>query len=256
LKEDPPSSDSVGYANWVANDLKLQGLIMNSLNGSMLVQIQYRETAKGMVEELFKLFGEGGDSQVVNFVRELSNMKLQPNADIDEHISKVQSLLHKLACNDVILDNRIQGGFLLGFLPESFSSFAASYRGSRQLLSDLIQELKSEHSRQTYRNSKQTHHEAGYFSKAPQGKDGGQKQRSNSETKKPIKCHFCGKSGHLKKNCWARKADQKNNKEKAPEATLLAFSAINKSCFSFIIDRGRSMHMMRDRDLFIELNLF
>ena len=60
----------------MANDFELQGLIMNSLSAKMLVQIQHRETAKGMMEELFKLYEEGGDSQVVNLVRELSNVKV------------------------------------------------------------------------------------------------------------------------------------------------------------------------------------
>jgi len=67
------------------------------------------------------------------------------------------------------------------------------------------------------------------------------------------KCHYCGKVGHSKHNCYKRKLEEANGSgtAKTMEFTFLAQDINRQAGMSWIVDSGASQHLSRDRTQFL-----
>jgi hypothetical protein len=89
---------------------------------------------------------------------------------------------------------------------------------------------------------------------------------SSESKKKKVKCFYCGKKGHIAKECRKKQADAKNGTLKTGETANVAkttevelFIAVEESCSiathdsSWIIDSGASRHMTSHNDWYTSL---
>ena len=69
------------------------------------------------------------------------------------------------------------------------------------------------------------------------------------------KCHYCGKPGHWKKNCYKRKSDEVSTSGasigRVREFTFLADNPDTLSDRSWVIDSGASQHLCREQARFV-----
>lgn len=95
------------------------------------------------------------------------------------------------------------------------------------------------------------------------------------ESRKTIKCHHCGREGHIKRNCWILKnqqskqgagssgeksnsAESKQESDDGKECVGLvaahAMSACDKDVLAsmWIVDSGATCHMCNNKELFVQ----
>jgi len=87
---------------------------------------------------------------------------------------------------------------------------------------------------------------------------GGQRLRPNSgsgtiQPPSATKCHYCGKDGHWKKECYKRKSDEAGNQNTggSQEFTFVAEDPPPAARMGWIIDSGASQHLCGNRNDFI-----
>jgi len=75
-------------------------------------------------------------------------------------------------------------------------------------------------------------------------------QNTTQGSANKTKCYYCGKTGHWKKDCYKRKADEPRGSEKSKEFTFLADIPSNLPGMGGILDSGVSQHISNDREQF------
>jgi hypothetical protein len=93
------------------------------------------------------------------------------------------------------------------------------------------------------------------------------RSRRSTNDKGDRKCFYCGKSGHLKKNCWKLKADKGNgavmansNMSTAPSdsdrGTAFVVMGDSRYVDTWVCDSGASHHMTSNKQYFTTYNRF
>ena len=82
----------------------------------------------------------------------------------------------------------------------------------------------------------------------------GQEPRRNTPTPQNTKCHYCGRIGHWKKECYKKKADEASagTGERPKEFTFLAKDPISLPESGWIIDSGASQHITHYRARYLD----
>jgi len=82
---------------------------------------------------------------------------------------------------------------------------------------------------------------------------GGFGSKNRSQVLQGTKCHYCGKTGHWKRDCYKRKSEEATGigATKTKEFTFLAEDTNLQTGISWIVDSGASQHLSRDRTQFL-----
>lgn len=193
-------------------------------------------------------------SNKLRLKKKLYNLKLIPGGNLQEHLKEFVELFGELAVIDSALEEEDRVITLLASLPDNFSTIVTTLEALDAVPTwDVVTERLLHEDAKMQGNFNVSENQALVSSK-PVYK------------KKVIVCHFCNKSGHIKKNCFSFKRKMKNNDINSGRAnpsivntvegnvTLFA-SALSsvESNSSWIIDSGASQHMSNNVSSFFEL---
>jgi hypothetical protein len=204
--------------------------------------------------------------------RQLYSLRLKEGTKIIDHLNTFNTLLVQLTSMRVKFKFEDKAITLLCSLPVSWDQFVTSisFSSTESIeFDDIVGALLSEETRKKSNLETSTSEEMVIKGRT---KERGQGQRdfslSKSKGKKSkLKCWFCGKSGHLKKDCWKQ---QQASKEDPPKETKEAnatetgsttgsditdevLSISIGSCHDqqWLLDSGASNHMCLHRHSFI-----
>lgn len=200
--------------------------------------------------------------------RKLFSMRLSEGGSVQAHIKSMTELWGGLAAIGEPLKEEDQVVYLLASLPESYSVLVTALEASADVpsLAVVTERLLHEEAKMKTRPSQSS-----------------QEGALTSKLKKTLRCHYCNKPGHFKKDCeelakvkgQSRTATYGKKKSKigAFKVTITAedesgnesegtsglvvqhgLSAVSKPCNDWIVDSGATSHMCSDKSIFTNLH--
>ena len=139
------------------------------------------------------------------------NLKYKYGNSVVEHLGNFQGLLNELSTMKLELDDEVQTLLLLSSLPDNWETLVVSLSNSTSngvITVNMVKDnMFNEETRrkelgissnteslviERWRRSK---------SKKPSSDYNRDKSKGKSKSRKEIKCFYCGKSGHIKREC-------------------------------------------------------
>ena len=139
--------------------------------------------------------------------RQLYSLRMKEGTSIADHLNAFNTLLVQLQSIEVKIPSEDKAITLLCSLPESWDHFVTSISLSSSEtieFDDVVASLLSEETRRKSHSETSTSEAMMVRGRSKERRPRKPSDsRSKSKGKKSkLKCWFCGKSGHLKKDCW------------------------------------------------------
>lgn len=206
---------------WKLLNRQVCGLIRQWVDDNVLHHIENEINARSLWLKLEQLFARKTGNNKMYMIKKLLELRYQEGTPMTDHLNAFQGLLNKLSDMGIKFDDEIHGLWLLGTLPDSWEVFRMSLCNSASegtISMDLVKNsvLNEETRRQSNPSSSRSDvlvtESRGRSTYREPKKD---KNRSRSKSNKfaNMECHYCHKKGHLKKDCWKLKKDNKQQGE-------------------------------------------
>ncbi|RVW35834.1 Retrovirus-related Pol polyprotein from transposon TNT 1-94 [Vitis vinifera] len=201
-----------------SNRLSLMFMRMTIANNikTSLPQTEFASEFLKSIEERFK---RADKSLAGTLMAELTTMKYDGQKGIQQHILNMTEKAAKLKALGMGMDESFLVQFVLNSLPSQFAPFKIHYNTNsdqwnlNELTSKCIQEevrLRQEGHNLAFCCNSWSHEEEKENSKRernfPPKKSGPGEGSQSHDGKFTVSCYFCGKKGHVKKDCIKRKA--------------------------------------------------
>lgn len=260
---------------WVRNDAKAQKLIVTSIDKKYMMHIMDCTTSKEMFEKIKNIFERSTSEQICNLLQEFYSYTFGKGTDMATHISKIESIAHKLKSLNQTVDDNMLMSKILSSLPQSYGFFRTAWESTQdneKTLPKLIARLLSEENR-----SKESERDIAFKSSerfCKHCKSSSHDTRFCRKWKEKgageVKCFKCGCFGHIANNCPKKTNNQckickkTNHKEqdcffrdktKSLEKKKIAFLTEDRRLTTqdFIVDSGCSSHMVNSKVMFTAL---
>lgn len=186
--------------------------------------------------------------------RKLNNLRLQDEDSVKDHVKSMTEIFNELAVIGAPIEEEDKVVTLLASLPDKFNMLVTALEADSEVPSmEIVTErLFHEENKLKERECVETSPERVMLGK---------------KSKDAPKCYHCGKSGHLKRNCWSLKKEkeQENKESKFENHKANVVTAESNSerlglmtqvlaasvCINdvWVIDSGATCHMTNDRSL-------
>lgn len=251
LQAEPTVQERRELKDFEDKDDQARGAIGLSVEDSQLRHIRSKKTAKEMWTVLKEHHERDTLGNKVSLMRKICRMKMPENGNVESHLNEMANLFQKL--ND-FGDNLTESwtvAIVLSSLPPSYDTLitALEARPEGDLTMSYIQtKLISEYTRRK-----------------------GDSPESNSDsilkTQQKLRCFFCKKDNHIKKDCmkykqWKEKHESFNGTKgkssdkahKVEHGNEFLFQISSKGNNGWIIDSGATSHVTNDKRLLETLN--
>ena len=278
LEGDEKKPEKMSDEEWRVLNRKTIGTIRKWLDMSCCHQIAGEKSASvvwGKLQERYERKTVGNKTLLI---RKLVNLKYKDGASVSEHLNQVQSIVNQLLAMEVVLDEEMQAMLLLSSLPDSWETLVISVSNStpdgKLTMTQVTGSLLNEETRRKASGVDQPQalvHETRGRSKSRKPNDQGKssaRSKSRGHSKGSFECYYCGKKGHMKRNCRSYISDKKEGKIKETHhkeettATITSTDEVVILCdgdqclhvddneIEWVIDTGASYHATPRRDLF------
>ncbi|KAA8550233.1 hypothetical protein F0562_001917 [Nyssa sinensis] len=215
---------------WKRLHRKTIGHIRQWLDDSVFSHVSNETDAQVLWKKLEARYEQKTATNKAFLIRKLVNMKFKEGGSIADHLNEFQSVVNQLATMKMVIEDELQALLLLSSLPDSWETLVVTMSNS-----------------------------------APDGKlSMGQVSSSlfNEETRRKLA------EGHLKRNCYAWKREQKEennnqkkNEEKNTTTTFEGDEVVVLSCgeeeclhvgneIEWVVDTGASYHATYNKEFF------
>lgn len=239
------------------NSEQARALIGLCVEDGQLAHIRNATTAKEAWENLQKHFERDTLSNKVSIIRRISRTQLQEGGDMEQHLVQMINLFQKLAdLGADQLDDEWKVGFVLSSLPPSYDTLVTALEVREDLTFAII------HSKLISEHLKRKGVAAANTSSNEQ-----QQQLALKVTHQNIKCFFCKKGSHIKKDCikykeWLKKKQNQNkngDKVNKIQENEFLFQVTSKSQSTasndWTMDSAATSHVSGNKKLFDSLDL-
>lgn len=253
---DVKEMDAIERKAWKRKDEKALALICLTLSDGQLMHVHGASTAHAAWKKLKEVHERTGVASRLYLRRKFLTLRMEEGADIQKHINKIRELAQKLIAVGEKLGEEDLVSTLLYSLPESYETLVVSLESKEEILSmeDLTARLLHEEQRRKEAGKASDAMEKSEKAFLSTGKHLGERKPKNKDRK----CFYCGKTGHLKKNCWkqasekARKADGRENGSKAATQEFALMGSHHRKedpdSATWVLDSGASLHMSYRKD--------
>lgn len=276
----PKKPDSVQDKDWEKLKRKTLGTIRQWVDLSIFNHVSQEVDPYDLWKKLEGLYERKTAHNKASLIKRLVNLKLKSGKSVSEHLSDFQDIINKLTTMKIILDDELQALFLLSSLPDSWETLVVTISNSAPdgvLSLDVIKEsMFNEEIRR--REMGVDNSQALVVENRGRSKSRGPRTRGNSHNRSKSRdgketrtCFYCKKPGHIKKNCFRFKREQrKNNSQKDEEdkntaatiskgdddaVTLICATSechhVDNSDSTWLVDSGASYHCVPRRDYFM-----
>ena len=265
--------DSKSDEVWKFEHQQVCGFIRQWVDDNVLNLVANETDAKTLWDKLEKLYASKTGNNKLFLLKQLMQLRYKEDIPISDHVNEFQGLLDQLSNVGVKFDDEILGLWLLNTLPDSWETFRVSHTnsapdGAMSLDYAKTGIMNEEMRRKTQGSSSSQNELLVAEHRGRQKNRGGDKGRQRSKSKsryKNVECHYCHKKGHIQKNCFKWKNDQKNGGAgKAEDADRVATTTkddlvvvfdenvVNtiSSDVSWVADTGAAVHVTSRRDFF------
>ncbi|GAB4814243.1 hypothetical protein N2152v2_001289 [Parachlorella kessleri] len=247
-------------------DQKALAKIILSVKDHHLATVGTCATAKEAWETLKATYEAKSNARKLMLRRELTQLKMKPAEPLTVYAARAKDLQAQLgSAGDQVRDQEIALQFLAG-LPPAFSMISTVLTsGDRELKVEemLPKLLPVEQLAQPERPE-----EAALFAKRRNGngfpghgRNNGSPGKQGRETRT---CFYCGKKGHISRDCRKRKSDEAGSKssQPRPQFSALALAACSSAAghstndsqqVRWVLDTGASRHITGNRSIMSNL---
>lgn len=230
-------------------DQKALARICLAVKPNCIQYLRNATSAKQAWQKLQDVFEDKGLYRRVVLLRKLHRSDYHDYNSMGAYIEGIMTLVQQLADIGRVIDDKEVAEILLSGLPQDFDVLVSGLETanlSETLTSEAVRaRLLQEEFRKSTNNGK-SNDDVVLFTK-----------------RKPLKCHYCQKQGHIKSKCFKLKNDLK--KQGSSDHNLAAGSAdtllVSVSLLSvygsvdWIVDSGCTSHMCCDMDLFRDIDM-
>ncbi|KAA8523891.1 hypothetical protein F0562_010314 [Nyssa sinensis] len=278
IERDTAKPKDMDDEKWKRLHRKTIGHIRQWLDDSVFSHVSNETDAQVLWKKLEARYEQKTATNKAFLIRKLVNMKFKEGGSIADHLNEFQSVVNQLATMKMVIEDELQALLLLSSLPDIWETLVVTMSNSapdgklsmgqvssslfneetrRKLVgTDNAQALVSENRGRSKNRGHKGH-----------GKSKGRSQSRGKSTEKG-KCYHCGKEGHLKRNCYAWKREQKEennnqkkNEEKNTTATFEGDEVVVLSCgeeeclhvgneIEWVVDTGASYHATYNKEFF------
>lgn len=184
---------------WKKWDNKARASIGLAVEDDQLGHIRKKTTAWGSWEALRNYHEKTTLSNKVHVMREICNLKLHENGNVEEHINKMSDLFQKLVdIGEQEISESWNVAMLLSSLPRSYDTLITALEAREEddlNFAFVQQKVLAEYQRRNNNLNDES---------------------DSALTVKSVECYFCKKTGHMKKDCtlyktWLSKQGEKEN---------------------------------------------
>lgn len=182
------SEDKKKDKEWIKKDNKAKNVIIQSVSDSHLEYVKDIEYAGEMLDKLESIFAKKGTCSKFYLLKELVSLKYNVQEDLQNHFAKYDKLSRELKSLGANFAESDMACFLLLSMPVEYENVVTAIRTMSE---DNLQLETVKKRLLEFKNNKSS----------------GSKIKTNSvpasfvSTKSNIKCHRCGKMGHLQSVC-------------------------------------------------------
>ncbi|UYV78459.1 hypothetical protein LAZ67_16001473 [Cordylochernes scorpioides] len=214
------------FTNWQNKDQKALATIVLSLNPSELIHVKNCKTAEEAWKKIEEVYQPKGPATRVSLTKRLIQMKMRPNDDLKDYLSKFTSLVDNL-------------GEIGAQKPEM----------SSPKLETLKVKIIEEDQRQREMEGTSSGEQNAFF--------GNPERKTTNSTKPPnrkefkLNCYYCGKKGHKAADCWSKRNSKRNNTRMAASLGIRDENILDVD--EWCLDSGATAHMCCLRTAFSDL---
>lgn len=260
LESTRPTDDDELSA-WKKKDAKARAVIGLSISDEHLDHVRDTENAAEMWKAICDVFQRKTLLNRINARRAFYTAKMRDDEKMLHFINRVRHLASDLKSMDVVVEEEDIAMAILCGLPDRFEHLIVAIDttiGDRKLDLEFVKSrLLQEEQRMNDRA----------------------KEESGSDTalvgaqsrKKSMVCYYCGKKGHIQRNCFKRQRDEASKEQSAAAnpavqtnlgnekrgcdsdsdfVCLIATGSVEESISDWIIDSGATAHMTYDESMF------
>ncbi|UYV66146.1 hypothetical protein LAZ67_4000486 [Cordylochernes scorpioides] len=248
IKPEPGNQE---FTNWQNKDQKALATIVLSLNPSELVHVKNCKTAEEAWKKIEEVYRPKGPATRVSLTKRLIQMKMRPNDDLKDYLSKFTSLVDNLGEIGAQVPEDFLVILLLCSLPESYEGFRTAIETRDELpkLETLKVKTIEEDQRQREMEGTSSGEQNAFF--------GNPERKTTNSTKPPTRkdfkfnCHYCGKKGHKAADCWSKRNSRTNNTRMAASLGIRDENILDVN--EWCLDSGATAHMCCLRTAFSDL---
>lgn len=255
----PVLKNAPEISKWKAKDAKALSIIGLEIEDSQLPLIRKAVTAREAWNSLKAYHQKSTLSNKVSLLKQICRMQLKDDGSMENHLFQMENLFERLANMGKNLEEDFRVALILSSLPDKYNTLttALEARNEEDLTINLVKSKLLDEFRKNH----------------VEVKTDNLKALKVQSTKSNFKCNYCKKIGHVKKNCYKWKAQNKSESEKSENSksrasndknskndsnskdhSYFCFVAANKEfCHDWIIDSGASNHMSADPHFFTQI---
>jgi len=253
---------SMDEDDWEDMDARALSTIRLCLVDNVLFNIVSETMIAGLWTKLESLYMTKLLTNMILLKRQLYTLCMKEGMKTSDHLNTFNTLICQLTSMGDKLDSEDKAITLLCSLPESWDHFVTSISLSSTGTIEFDEVVGAMISEETRRKSSLESSTSEAMMARGRTTDRGQKSRDTSRSKSrgkkgKMKCWYCNKSGHLKKDCWKRKEECGKDSEKdhstkeanvAEESSgivdeVLSISNVSQYKDDWLIDSGATHHM-------------
>ena len=230
-------------------------IIVLSVQSSLLYLLGEPEDPVVVWKKLSDQFQKKTWANKLGLRRRLYSLRLKERDSVQEHIRKMTEVFDELAVIGDPVDTEDRVVHLLASLPESYSVLVTALEASAEVpkMEVVTERLLHVERKQKDREGEEKSHE-----------------KAMAVTRLKVKCHYCGKLGHIKRDCYSfkrkqssqgQRPQQKANKAATKKPTsdeegdvLIVTHALQAGLAgNWIVDSGATCHMCTNKKMFVDL---
>uniref|UniRef100_A0A2N9FF63 CCHC-type domain-containing protein n=1 Tax=Fagus sylvatica TaxID=28930 RepID=A0A2N9FF63_FAGSY len=208
--------------------------MLHHMKDNIIPLFERKDNAKDMMDALETKYGCRSDTQIQLLLDKFNNIKMNEGDIVGDHVNQLELIAKELADVGHTLSDKMQVIVVLNSLPPSWDHVVTSLTHSgKELAMTTLPQFKPKYKFKHKRFKKQ-------WTRKPR-----------QENKPRDACYQCGEREHYKINCPLNKRPK--NKGKEIFMTIIEALVIESPPTSWWIDSTTTRHIVRNRELFVDL---
>lgn len=263
------------WERWERSNRLCCNFIKSKLSAGIRGSVGQHQDVKDLLNALDEQFASSEKAHAMTLIMKLTQQRLTGVKGVRDHIMKMRDMVAQLKNLEVEITESFLVYFILNTLPVQYGPFKISYNTHKQIwsINELMAMCVQEENRLIMEQGESSHmaeHAAERSNKNKGPGNGKQSNKSNqkgkgkgsvppkADIKKDMKCYFCKKKGHMKKDCMKYKAWLEKNDKKKEGKDIFSTNVCYESNMadvhhdSWWVDSGSTTHISNSLQGFLD----